>query len=966
MKITHASTMRTTASHSTWFRNLIGTIGAITGWTFFMLTMLLTAYETGWTLFTISLFGSATIKEVLPDLPVLCVITTALGWLVARFIASPRAVGVAILITFPAVLIAELIWTQAYPNQSLFWARQLAWSDSTVKDYEKFPVRSISNAAPAFHFGENLSPELFQTIEYRSHGELKQMGFEEFLRSTQTTSFIVIKDDAILYEGYFNGYTRDSLVTSFSMAKSVTSALIGIAIDEGYIGGVNDLMIDYTPELTGKGFDNVTIRDLLLMSSGIRYLTDDEISPLAQITQFTDDGLSYSYPDLRSLALRVKMDEKGPGAEFNYNNYNTILLGLILERSTGRSPSEYLQEKVWEPLGMEYPASWDLDSEKSEFELIASGINGRAIDFAKFGRLFLNYGNWNGTQIISPEWVFESTAPDPDDHRVWHSDASWKEAKGYYKYQWWGKINSDGSYDYLAQGHLGQRIYVSPQAKMIIVRFGTDEGGVDEWTDVFQSIIANVKATTKNDSLTGTWPTSTPEEQGFDSAKLAEGLLAIKKNGTLIHSLMILRNDRVILDAYFYPYDGSTYHDLASVTKSVMTTLIGIAADQNKLNLDDPMLSFFPDREIANRDERKEKITIRHLASMGSGLDCDPMNDEVTMVQMRASKDWIQFALDLPVVKEPGKRFVYCSVNMHLLSAILQKATGMNALEFARKNLFGPLGIQDVYWPADPQGVTHGWGDLCLRPADMAKLGSLFMHEGQWENQKIVSREWVQSALQGYMKGTGRIEDYGYGWWIGQPDNEPEFLAAGNGGQKIKVYPRLKMIMVMTGGGFEYSEIEPYMLAAMSNLEQPLPANPAGVASLNAALVAISPSPQPEPVLPLPEIAKAISGETFVFEPNPLLRSFRLDFDNSAEAIFQFELANEPGQRVLGIGLDGVYRHSYSGRPVIARGFWEDEKTFVMDYDEGPGITFYRFRLHFDGDGVLFEGSGWRVRANKK
>jgi CubicO group peptidase (beta-lactamase class C family) len=115
------------------------------------------------------------------------------------------------------------------------------------------------------------------------------------------------------------------------------------------------------------------------------------------------------------------------------------------------------------------------------------------------------------------------------------------------------------------------------------------------------------------------WRSSAPEEQGFDSAKLAEGLQAIRRNGTQIHSLMIVRNGSVIVDAYFYPYDGSIYHDLASVTKSLMTTLIGIAADQGELDLDQPMLSFFPDRTIANRDERKERITIRHLANLTAG-----------------------------------------------------------------------------------------------------------------------------------------------------------------------------------------------------------------------------------------------------------------------------------------------------------------------------------------------------------
>ncbi len=969
MKVTHTSTMKTISSPWTWLKDVLRLILAALGWTALMLTTLLTAYLTGWILFTALLVGRGPAEEIIPLFLGFVVITVGLAWLMGKFLVPARTVRRVSLVIVLLVLIAEAIWTQVYPEQGLYWARQLGWGESGLRDYELFPERLVSNVAPAFHFEQDLSPELFQTVEYSFEGEQKQADFEEFLQSTQTTSFIVIKDDVILYEGYFNGYDRDSIVTSFSVAKSFTSALVGIAIDEGYIGNEDDLMITYLPELKGRGLDNVAIRDLLMMSSGVRFVSDDEVtSPLAELTQFTDSGLSYSYPDLRDRGLRVEADGKAPGTEFNYNNYNPILLGMILERTTGRPVSEYLQEKIWEPLGMEYPASWSLDSEESGFELMGSGVNARAIDFAKFGRLFLNDGNWNGTQIISPEWVLESTSPAPNDQRSWRSDADWKESNGYYKYMWWGKFNPDGSYDYAAVGHLGQRIYVDPQEKMIIVRFGLDYGGVDAWEEVFQNIIADVSEQTTSLPPVEGWQVSAPEEQGFDSAKAAEGLLAIKENGTLIHSLMVIRNDSVILDAYFYPYDGSTYHDLASVTKSVMTTLIGIAADQGKLSLDDPMLSFFPDRQISNRDERKEKITVRHLASMSSGLECDPMIDEITMNEMRASEDWVQFALDRRVVREPGTDFAYCGLNMHLLSAILQQVTGMSALEYAQQNLFGPLGITNVYWPADPQGVTHGWGDLCLQPHDMAKLGSLFLHQGEWEGRQIVSPQWVQSALQSHVQGTGKIEDYGYGWWIGQPENEPEFLATGNGGQKIKVYPRLNLIVVTTGGGFEYSEIEAYFLAAMVDMEKPLPPNPAGVASLKDALTAITQGPQPEPVPPLPATAWTISGQTYVFEPNRFgILSIRLDFDESAEAVLQLEVANEPGPRVIGVGMDGVYRSSHSGRPIIARGTWSDEQTFNIDYNEGPGIASYVFHLHFEADTLILDIPGLgHFEANRK
>jgi CubicO group peptidase (beta-lactamase class C family) len=958
MKVTHTSTMNTTSSPWAWLRVALRWIGAVLGWATLMLATLLTGFISGWVMLVVTRLKSLPQDKVFYIWLVLLGITAGLAWLVARWITPARIVGWIVGSTLAVMLFIWVGWSWRYPDAALFLARDVGWGDANVKDYEKFPARDIGNSAPAFHFQENPSPDLFRTIEYRSGGELKHVGLEEFLQSTNTTSFIVIKSDDILYEGYFNGYTRDSIVTSFSVAKSFTSALIGIAIDEGYIGSVDDLMVTYLPELKGKGFDDLTIRHLLTMSSGIQYREDDEYPDLQEISQFTDDGLTYSYPDRRSLVLQMKPDRKPLGSEFNYNNYCTILLGMILERTTGQSPSEYLQEKIWEPLGMEYPASWSLERENGGLELIISGINARAVDFAKFGRLFLNNGNWNGAQIIPSDWVIESTAPDPNDRRLWHSYIEWEEANGYYKYQWWGRKNPDGSYHYTALGKRGQYIFVAPEENMVIVRFGIDEGGVDDWMSVFQGITAKVSAQTTNVQA-GDWAIATPEEQGFDSAKMAEGLLAIQKNGTAIHNLTIVRNDKMILDADFYPYDGSIYHDVASITKSVMTTLIGIAADQGKLKLDDTMLSFFPDREIANRDERKERITVADLASMSSGLTC-AADDEITMNEMRASQDWVQFALDRQTVRKPGTKFAYCSPDMHLLSAILQQATGMTTFDFAQKYLFQPLAIQDVYWPADPQGVTHGAGDLALHPQDMARLGSLFLHKGQWKGQQIVSSKWVDSALQPYHGGTGRIEDYGYGWWIGQPENEPEFLAAGNGGQKVKVYPRLNMIIVTTGGGFEFSEIQPYLVGAIPDLEHmyPLQPNPAGVAQMNAAVKAIARRPVAQPVPALPATATDISGQTFVFEENAFLRSFRLDFSDSAEAVLCLDALNEPEPRVIGIGLDGVYRSSHSGRPIIARGTWEDADTLVIDYNEGPGVAAYTFRLHFDGDQVLFEVPG--------
>jgi len=458
---------------------------------------------------------------------------------------------------------------------------------------------------------------------------------------------------------------------------------------------------------------------------------------------------------------------------------------------------------------------------------------------------------------------------------------------------------------------------------------------------------------------TAGWHSSPPEAEGFDSAKLAQGLQAVQQNHVNIHSLMIVRNGEVFLDAYFYPYDGSTYHDLASVTKSVMTTLIGIAADQGKLDLDKPMLSFFPNHTVANRDARKEHITVRHLASMTSGLSCTAIPEEITLEQMMTSPDWVQFALDRPMASEPGTRFVYDSPGVHLLSAILQQATGMTALEFARKNLFEPLGITDVCWPSDLQGYTRGWGDLCLHPNDAAKLGLLFLTQGRWENKQIISSEWIANAtIKQAATGSYKAEDYGYGWWISRGELV-YFRADGANGQRILVIPSMNLVLVTTGGGFELEEVIPYMEAAIVDLQKPLPANPEGVAQLEAEVKKCQQQPTAQPVPPLPDTAQSISTKTFTFETNPVqLRSIRIDFNDSSVAILHMDIATEANPRVAAIGLDGVYRPSISGRPSVARGTWTDNQTFTIDYNEGPGITYHTFLMRFDGDRMTFEIGG--------
>jgi CubicO group peptidase (beta-lactamase class C family) len=268
------------------------------------------------------------------------------------------------------------------------------------------------------------------------------------------------------------------------VAKSFGSALIGKALQEGYIKSVNDPITTYLPELTERDsrFNEITIRHLLLMASGLEY---KDFRPLLLNG---DDPLTTYFPDQRKLALENTHIIDPPGLYFQYNNYHPQLLGMILERTTSMSVTNYLQTRIWDALGMEYGGSWSTDSQAGDFGKMETGLNARAIDFAKFGGLYLNGGLWEGKQVIPKAWVDESTQPLlPENYTDYYTD--WVKAmpgQGYYKYMWWGMAREAGSYDFTAEGDKGQFIYVSPGKNMVIVRSGIEYGiPSHDWLELF-------------------------------------------------------------------------------------------------------------------------------------------------------------------------------------------------------------------------------------------------------------------------------------------------------------------------------------------------------------------------------------------------------------------------------------------------------------------------------------------------
>ena len=450
------------------------------------------------------------------------------------------------------------------------------------------------------------------------------------------------------------------------------------------------------------------------------------------------------------------------------------------------------------------------------------------------------------------------------------------------------------------------------------------------------------------------WRSSTPEAQGMDSEVLSRAFDYVRQNQIPIHSLLIVRNGYVVLDAYFYPFQEGLVHDGASMTKSITSTLIGVAIGKHNLSsVRQPVLSLFPERNVANRDERKERMTVEDLLTMTSGLDCHVDHGEITLREMIESKNWVQFMLDRPMLAEPGSKFEYCSGGMHLLSGIISETTGSSELEFARHELFQPLGIEDAIWPSDPQGFSTGWGDLHLRPRDMAKIGYLWLHQGRWEGREIVPAEWMQAATQAHSHpGEGNVE-YGYGFWVYPHRNPIEYEALGRGGQRITVTPAQNRIVVFTGGEFEPGEIGKFIGESMKS-GQPLPENPTGQAHLAAAVSAADRPPE----APATSMSKVISGRKYVVETNPRgLKSFSITFSGPNEAVVHLE-STDGRVEERPVGLDGIPRLSPGGRfglPVAMQGRWENNHTFVFDYDEVANINSYRYRLRFIHDDVGIE-----------
>jgi CubicO group peptidase (beta-lactamase class C family) len=346
---------------------------------------------------------------------------------------------------------------------------------------------------------------------------------------------------------------------------------------------------------------------------------------------------------------------------------------------------------------------------------------------------------------------------------------------------------------------------------------------------------------------------STPEVEGMDSKELAK--LADWGTTHSFDSLLVVRHGKIVAEVYYAPYNAGIPHAVWSVTKSVIGALAAIAWKDGLL--DSPshrVLDFFDRGSIANLDDRKEAITVQNLLDMTSGIEwTQPLVGAIptSLIEMQRSPDWVKFILDRPMSSAPRETFDYSDGNAQLLSAIITKLTGMSALDYAKAKLFGPLGINDVFWRHDPQGISIGGDELYLQPRDMAKIGYLYLRNGAWEGEQLLPVAWIDKVSHATVDMHNRWEpDLRYSNFFWALPNKHVYIATGFNGQMVMVFPDLDIVAVTTArDSHNFGEFANFISSSVKS-DTALPADAASAKLLQTKYALSQPRSRPEAAQP--------------------------------------------------------------------------------------------------------------------
>ena len=351
-------------------------------------------------------------------------------------------------------------------RQPIFEPEHMAQGFRTMS--ELFPSRTISRGERVSMLEE--SPRDFSSLSFRAGG--KDYRFADLLEPNKTQGLLILHRGRIAYEAYFGDAHAGSRFTSWSVAKSFNSTLVGLAIGDGLIDDVNDQLAKYIPELKGTAYDGVTIRQALQMSSGVEFTEIYDGDEEADVTRFMGYSMFANLEPANQIAASFPRGYE-PGTRFNYNTAESQILGWLVATVNGMHPAHILQQRIWQPLGMSHDATWNLDQYGATgSEMGGCCINAALRDYARFGQLFLQDGVWEGERILPEDWVREATVPDSEHLRFGDSP----EASTGYQYQWW-RLGDDA---FAAEGVHWQFIYVNPGAEVVIAKASTWENA---WPD---------------------------------------------------------------------------------------------------------------------------------------------------------------------------------------------------------------------------------------------------------------------------------------------------------------------------------------------------------------------------------------------------------------------------------------------------------------------------------------------------
>ncbi|MFC4349015.1 serine hydrolase domain-containing protein [Kordiimonas lipolytica] len=368
--------------------------------------------------------------------------------------------AVVIIILVPLGYYAVNMGQAFYRMASFYDVEHLTENYRNTKEFFNTTTVHASGTPSAFDY--DLKPI---TDSYIYDGE--ERSIKDLMVETGTTGLLVAKDGTILFEEYYQGQKADDRHIQFSVTKSFISALFGIAMHDGLIDDLDDPVTKYLPEFKGTGYDGVTLRHVLTMSTGIRFTEDygDLTSDVNRMSMTIGTGGS-----LDEFATSLPRDRE-PGTYNDYVSVNTHVLGMILKRVTGQTITQLLEEKIWQPLGMEQDAYFLIDGHGMEVAM--GGLQASLRDMARMGRLYLNEGRWGDEQIVPVEWVKASVTPEAP-HLMPGADNPGSETPFGYGYQWWIPTNPHG--DFFAAGIYHQFIYVDPTTGIVIAKTSANKG----------------------------------------------------------------------------------------------------------------------------------------------------------------------------------------------------------------------------------------------------------------------------------------------------------------------------------------------------------------------------------------------------------------------------------------------------------------------------------------------------------